>query len=667
MYSEPTAYAQQIVSAMDKYRLYDEDSRYWLFCDDIFDEFLLSRDEKKNEDQDELIRTFKLLSSMGPGAVWEKVGENITPDCFDANQRYMSDLEISYDSKMADMRKRLKVGVNQNVFTKKEIEKNPEYAARQLNSIRVLAEIFKPGTRSYLALDEEEKLNADSLMHTFELCREAYRSAGFAEDRVNQLAVEKIKNEAKFPASIKRDMDLFFMEIQKKSRLLDKNADITLKFNYINADIFDESNFKLVADIKKAVEQNPEQYQAHKSEIDKMVKELLVSLEAITMKSNVSSCLASAGNEYLFESDPELKEYYQQLLQKLGDKGPDIFDEYVDDYIENNSNYVERAYATALQSSIMFRLTGKGKLTLDDSLKKLDKQAYSWGRENVPKESAVYYSEHPVWQGIRNVEDDMKRFRYYHPEIAETDYFSYGAYYEKELDRLKRQKPETEDDKARNEAKKKECCYKLKWARIHLGIHSRTFHYVGDPNAKVLGHPAFARSFNQELDMPVFRNMDPEAYIDNLEDIASHIFFHEPNKEELEEAKQRQKKGIREHFKYYEKHFQEMLDKYGIGPASLSMIVSNFSQIRKNTNCTQEGSNLILNDRLVLDENDENDLRLWHLTKYITYFSTYLIHLSGTPALGMSQEEINNKYKELVSDVCSDSIEYLKTHPYRER
>ncbi len=831
--------ADAIEKALGRFDMYKEDSPLWLFMNETMDEFLMSRANRKPdengeielENSDELIRTFRLLVSMGPAAVTEENSKVLTAKCFDDNMKYAKNMVGMYDIKMEMMRSQLRSGVDTSIFLKSNVEKMPDYAARELNRIKVLSQLFAPGTPTYMALSDTEKKDADYLKAKYEFCKKAFEAAMLEDPKVNDGLYESTNLEVVYPGSLKADMDAFFEELEKKGRTLpgmDERVRENRKKSGVNADFFGDTLYGFVDEIKNAVAKNPGSYKEHKEGIDKMMQEFMTALEGFNMKMHVVQCLTMDNNdEYYFESFPEMKAAYAAICRKYPE-GQDLCDKYIQNYItDEKENIGARSYMNALYDTIFYYLTGEKEPTVDEaymtqgfegmqsvyetidenrvlkqtlntiqnnpdityiklkpieqmlinkrinsftkrisefdtffiyqkqlkdrkgdltklyreyqflkpfmdikfmdgsddtlikgyfikdtaremrysygkkekagfdiklrlidalfqfykdeealdqnnytklnaSLAKIEDDTYKWLETANVRAQSIPNATHPLSQGIDSVDADLERFKKEHPEIkapkGKSYIYAYGAYYEKEIEKLSKAKPKNDMEKAKNEAKITEYKNKVKWARIHLGINSQAFSYVGAPDVKALNGCSLARSVDTLLDIPVIKNMDPYEYIDNLEDFSAHIFFHDPTQEELLDAKERQTKAIRREMMLYEKHLLTLERNLGYEMPTMSMVVANFDKIARETNFSQDCLNLIILDTRVLDDKDPADIRLRHLARYMAALSTFMMDLRQLPMGGYDTKGIQDYYEGRVLKQCPDSIAYLKTH-----
>jgi hypothetical protein len=212
------------------------------------------------------------------------------------------------------------------------------------------------------------------------------------------------------------------------------------------------------------------------------------------------------------------------------------------------------------------------------------------------------------------------------------------------------------------EAKEKNDLKTMKEFSIYVRLHLQNFKLVGD-KADVFKEPIF-RAYGAIEGVDAIREMDDETYARMLEEMAEGAFLDETaTPEEIEQARNTNKAGLRTYYDQMKKHYDMMEEKYGLEMPDISWVMLHLHDIIRDVAVTQVDGHLIQHEKEVLNPDNPEDLRLIH---HVNYFRQFAVVITGTllPYMVSDEDEdftINMIKSELAK--VKEDVDYLKSHP----
>ena len=143
--------------------------------------------------------------------------------------------------------------------------------------------------------------------------------------------------------------------------------------------------------------------------------------------------------------------------------------------------------------------------------------------------------------------------------------------------------------------------------------------------------------------------------------------------EEVQEAREKNKQGLRTYYDHMVPHYEMLEKKYGHELPDLMWVVQNYDEFLKDFANPQVDNNLVTHDTDVLNREDEKDLRAISLVQfYNSYCGAILVGIAriqnseSFPIKDM--DEVRGFMKQFLSkdDNYQKNLDFLKAHPIND-
>ncbi|MBO6215846.1 MAG: hypothetical protein J6N76_10040, partial [Lachnospiraceae bacterium] len=163
------------------------------------------------------------------------------------------------------------------------------------------------------------------------------------------------------------------------------------------------------------------------------------------------------------------------------------------------------------------------------------------------------------------------------------------------------------------------------WIKLQLGesyMHKERGSYTiaGDEH-KMIKEPMF-RSFESADQLPSIRAMSEEDYDAMLSDLSAGAFLDKySTEEEVQEAREKNKRGLRTYYDAIMPSYEGFFKKYGSEAPDVPWMLTHYDELCIDSSNIQVDDNLVEHDKEVLDEKNAKDMRLKNL---VMWFNNYV-------------------------------------------